>query len=308
MPDNPFSDPLFWPVAWRVGAVLLAGLAGVVLAQRRNLRGLPSSTLFLRVRSWAVIAPLFLLALFSGGFLVFLLAAFVVMQGIGEYARLTGLERRYALLLILWSLFGLLIAALARQYFLFLPLGFFFLVSLAPILTGQVRGAHRQVSAAIFGFLYIGLPMAYLVYVKAAQAWGLEFLLIVGLAVALSDVAAFVTGSALGGPKLAPAVSPGKTWSGTLGNLLGAAAGVAVLAFAIPDAWTFAGVAALVVTAAVGAVWGDLIESFVKRDFAVKDAGVLLPGFGGILDRVDSLLVALPLGYYALLAANWVAS
>lgn len=308
MPGNPLDHPLFWDVTLRVVGVLLLGLAGVVVAERHRLRQLTSSTLFLRVRSWAVIAPVFLLALFSGGFLVFLLAAFVALQGTGEYARLTGLERGYALLLMLWSLVGLLVAALAARFFLFLPLGFFFLVSLAPILTGEVRGAHRQVSAAIFGFLYIGLPMAFLVYIKGVEPWGLEFLLIVGLAVALSDVAAFVTGSALRGPKLAPTVSPGKTWSGTLGNLLGAALGVTILAVVIPEEWTLPGVVALTVTTAVGAVWGDLIESVVKRDFAVKDAGMLLPGFGGILDRVDSLLVALPLGYYALLAANRLAS
>src|SRR4029453_11294227 len=67
--------------------------------------------------------------------------------------------------------------------------GLFPLTCLTPILTGQTRGAHRQVSGAIFGYLYIGLPMAYLVFIKAAERWGLEFLLVVGLAVALSDVA-----------------------------------------------------------------------------------------------------------------------
>jgi phosphatidate cytidylyltransferase len=120
--------------------------------------------------------------------------------------------------------------------------------------------------------------------------------------VALSDVAAFTVGSLLKGPKLAPAVSPGKTWSGAAGNLLGAALGVAILWVAVPEQWTGPGIAALIV--AVGAVLGDLIESFVKRDFAVKDAGTVLAGFGGVLDRVDSLLIALPLGYFALLVAN----
>jgi phosphatidate cytidylyltransferase len=69
-----------------------------------------------------------------------------------------------------------------------------------------------------------------------------------------------------------------------------------------------AGIAALIVTVAIGAILGDLIESFVKRDFAVKDAGTALAGFGGVLDHVDSSLVALPLGYYALIVANNLAS
>jgi phosphatidate cytidylyltransferase len=308
VPRNPLAHPLFWPVAWRVALTLLAGLGGVVLAERGRLRQLGSSTLFLRVRTWAWIAPVFVLALFTGGVVVFLLAAVIALQGVTEYARLVELERRYLVLLAAWSIVGLLVAALVRRYFLFLPLGFFLLTSLTPIVSGQTRGAHRQVSGAIFGYLYIGLPMAYLVFIKAAEPWGLQFLLVVGLAVALSDVGAFAVGSVLKGPKLAPAVSPGKTWSGAAGNLLGAALGVAILWVAVPAEWTAAGIAALIVAVAVGAVVGDLIESFVKRDFAVKDAGTVLAGFGGVLDRVDSLLVALPLGYYALIVANNLAS
>ena len=308
MPRNPLAHPLFWPVAWRVALTLLAGLAGVALAERKRLRQLGSSTLYLRVRTWAWIAPVFVLSVFTGGFVVLLLAALIALAGIVEYARLVELDRRYLALLAAWSIVGLLVAALARRYFLFLPLGFFFLVCLTPIVTSQIKGAHRQVSGAIFGYLYIGLPMAYLVFVKAAERWGLQFLLVVGLAVALSDVCAFVVGSLLKGPKLAPAVSPGKTWSGTAGNLLGAALGVAILRVVVPPEWTAAGIAALVVVVAVGAVFGDLIESFVKRDFSVKDTGTVLAGFGGVLDRVDSLLVALPLSYYALIIADNLAS
>jgi len=304
VPRNPLAHPLFWPVAWRVALMLLVGLGGVVLAERRRLGQLGGSTLFLRVRTWAWIAPVFVLAVFTGGVVVFLLAAVIALQGVAEYAHLIELERRYLAPLAAWSIVGLLVAALARRYFLFLPLGFFLLISLTPIVSGQTRGAHRQVSGAIFGYLYIGLPMAYLVFIKAAEPWGLQFLLVVGLAVALSDVGAFAVGSALKGPKLAPAVSPGKTWSGAAGNLLGAALGVAILSVAVPAQWTAAVVAALIVAVAVGAVFGDLIESFVKRDFAVKDAGTVLAGFGGVLDRVDSLLIALPLGYYALIVAD----
>ncbi len=304
MPRNPLAHPLFWPVAWRVALTLLAGLGGVVLAERKRLGQLGGSTLFLRVHTWAWIAPVFVLAIFTNGVMVFLLATVIALQGVTEYARLIELERRYLAPLAAWSIVGLLVAALARRYFLFLPLGFFLLISLTPIVSGQTRGAHRQVSGAIFGYLYIGLPMAYLVFIKAAEPWGLQFLLVVGLAVALSDVGAFAVGSALKGPKLAPAVSPGKTWSGAAGNLLGAALGVAILSVAVPAQWTAAGIAALIVAVAVGAVFGDLIESFVKRDFAVKDAGTVLAGFGGVLDRVDSLLVALPLGYYALIVAD----
>ncbi|MDP3984034.1 MAG: phosphatidate cytidylyltransferase, partial [Acidimicrobiia bacterium] len=151
---------------------------------------------------------------------------------------------------------------------------------------------------------YIPFFLSYLVFIKLVEPDGLEILLLVGIGVALSDIVAFSVGKALGGPKLAPAVSPNKTWAGAGGNLLGAYAAWAIMWFAIPGQWSLTTRLIGPVITAVASVWGDLIESFVKRDFGVKDAGDLLPGFGGLLDRIDSLLVALPITYYAIIIAQ----
>ena len=86
MPHNPLAHPLFWPVTWRLALTLLAGLGGVVLAERHRLRQLGTSTLFLRVRTWAWIAPVFVLAVFTGGFVVFLLAAAIALQGVAAWS------------------------------------------------------------------------------------------------------------------------------------------------------------------------------------------------------------------------------
>jgi phosphatidate cytidylyltransferase len=192
------------------------------------------------------------------------------------------------------------LTGLLTPYFLFAPLLFFVLVTLVPILTGQIEGAHAQVTSTLFGYLYIPFFLAYLVYIKLVESDGLEILLLVGIGVALSDILAFTVGKVFGGPALAPAVSPNKTWAGAAGNLIGAYLGWALMWFAIPDEWSLA--TRLLAPAIIGAaaLWGDLIESFVKRDFGVKDAGDLLPGFGGLLDRIDSLLMALPITYYAI--------
>jgi phosphatidate cytidylyltransferase len=304
MPRNPFGDPLFVPVFLRVVLLIAIGLAAVLLAQRRSFTVLRRSTFFTRTRTWFWIGPLFLVCAYTGGIVGFVLATFVVVQGLSEFVRIAGIDRRYALLVMLWSEVGLLVAAVAREYFLFLPFGFFVLLTLLPLLSGEVAGAHRQVGDTLFGYIWIGLPMAFVVYAKAAQPWGLSFLVVVTVSVAMSDVAAYAVGVALKGPKLVPRIDPDKTWSGALGNLLGAAVGVALLAVAIPDEWTVAGVVVLVLTVAVGCAWGDVTESFVKRTFRVESSSTVLFGFGGILDRVDSLLMALPLCYYALLLAN----
>jgi phosphatidate cytidylyltransferase len=304
MPHNPFDNDLFLPVLLRVVLLIVAGFAAVILAQRRPLRVLRRSTFFTRARTWLWMAPLFLVCVFTGGFIAFLLATFVVLQGVSEFARIAGIDRRYALLLMLWGQVGLLVAALAREYFLFLPFGFFIMLTLVPIISGEVSDAGRQVGSTLFGYVYIALPLAFIVFAKAAQPWGLNFLVIVTVSVAFSDVAALAVGAALKGPKLIPHINPDKTWSGALGNLIGAAVGVALLSIAIPDEWTAAAVVALVLMIAFGGVWGDVTESLVKQAFRVERASPVIFGFGAILDRVDSLLLALPLCYYALILVH----
>jgi phosphatidate cytidylyltransferase len=308
VPNNPFADPVFIPVALRGALLLVLGLAAVLLAERKPLRVLRRSTLFARLRTWLWVAPLFLLVLFAGGFVLFLAALFLTLQATSEYVRLVGLGRRYALLLMLWSVAGLLVGALARDFFMFLPFGFFIILTLIPIASGQVEGAARQVAATLFGYVYVGLPLAFLAWVATGQPWGHRFLLLVAVGVALSDILAFAAGAAVRTPRLPAWAGGGKTWSATAGNLAGAALGFALMAPAIPEEWSLAGIIALAVATGIGSVWGDLTGAFLKRDFAVKDTGSLMFGFGGLLERVDSLLFAAPLGYYALLLAERLAS
>ena len=120
-------------------------------------------------------------------------------------------------------------------------------------------------------------------------------LLLLGI-IWLSDTAAYLTGRAWGRHKLAPGISPGKTWEGLAGG--GAAVGVyyAVVSAVAPawGGWQGIGGAVLFASVAVMGVVGDLFESWVKRQAAVKDSGTLLPGHGGVLDRMDSLTAALP--------------
>lgn len=298
--SNPFDDPLFAPTATRIGALLVVGALLVAVIERKPWPELRETTLFKRVLSWSVMAPTFLVAVFVGGPIGLAIIVYLIIQGLAEYQRLVGIERSYAWLLVFAGVATPLLTGLLSPYFLFAPLAFFVLVTLIPIVTGRVEGAHLQVTSALFGFMYLPFFLSYLVFIRVVEPDGVEMLLLVGVSVALSDVVAFVVGSTLGGPRVAPKVSPNKTWTGVGGNIVGAFAGLALMWFAIPDDWSLA---TRIITPAVlglAALWGDLIESFVKRDFKVKDAGTLLPGFGGVLDRIDSLLVALPISYYAI--------
>jgi phosphatidate cytidylyltransferase len=298
--DNPIDHALFAPTLVRVGALLIIGALIVVLVERKPWRDLRDTILFKRILSWSLMAPTFLAAVFVGGPIGLVIVIYLIVQGLAEYERLVGIERRYAWLLLFAGIATPVLTGLLSPYFLFAPLAFFVLVTLIPIVSGAVEGAHLQVTSALFGFLYIPFFLSYLVFIRLNEINGLEILLLVGVSVALSDVVAFITGSLVGGPLLAPEVSPNKTWAGVAGNVAGAFAGWGLMWFAIPEEWTIATRVLAPIVLGLAAVWGDLIESFVKRDFKVKDAGTLLPGFGGVLDRIDSLLVALPISYYAI--------
>jgi phosphatidate cytidylyltransferase len=145
----------------------------------------------------------------------------------------------------------------------------------------------------IIGVLYISLPMLALVWLRAMPDHGLAMTLWLFLVVWAADVVAYFVGRNLGGPRLAPSISPAKTWSGFCGGLLGA---VLVGALVTKANGPFSVITALGLAAglAVAAQIGDLVESALKRRAGVKDSGGLIPGHGGLFDRVDGLLFAAP--------------
>jgi phosphatidate cytidylyltransferase len=141
-----------------------------------------------------------------------------------------------------------------------------------------------------FGTFYLGAPAAILLWLREDPRGGAGCVLWLLAVVAATDTLAYAAGRTIGGPRLAPAISPGKTWAGLAGGVFGAAlvgaAGGALLGWFWPSASGLAALLALVAQA------GDLFESWLKRRAGRKDSGALLPGHGGILDRIDGLLPA----------------
>ena len=151
-------------------------------------------------------------------------------------------------------------------------------------------GGRRALGA---GVLYVGLASVALIWLRGDGAAGRANVLFLVVVVWASDIGAYAAGRLLGGPKLAPAISPGKTWAGAAGGLLAAMLVGEVAAQALGAAAH--GWAALVAgLLGVAAQCGDLLESAIKRHFGVKDSGRLIPGHGGLLDRLDGLLTAAP--------------
>lgn len=144
------------------------------------------------------------------------------------------------------------------------------------------------------GVLYIGLAGIALIELRHDTEAGRANVLFLFLIVWASDIGAYLAGRTLGGPKLWPAVSPNKTWSGAIGGLVAAILAGLLVAFWFSGVPVVLAVVAAAVMLGVASQAGDLLESAIKRHFQVKDSSHLIPGHGGLLDRMDGVLAAAP--------------
>lgn len=172
------------------------------------------------------------------------------------------------------------------------------LIAIAALTVGMARlgpEALRDTAAAIFPIIYIGLPLGALAAVRATS--GREAVLLIMAVIVISDSAQYYTGRAFGRRQLAPIISPKKTREGAIGGIL-----FGTLAFTLgarvlfPAAPSLLAILAGASISALGIV-GDLFESLLKRSAGVKDSGAIIPGHGGVLDRIDSWLFAAPVYY-----------
>lgn len=257
-----------------------------------------------------VLAMLFLAppALFS------LFALVVALLGCWEWSRLSGLGTAGQSIFLAAS--GALGAALwvlyIREEWVFPRVAYGGLVAAALFWVGVAsvwlvqHSRPPAVVCAVAGWLVLWPTWLALVLLHQASVW---LLLALAVLVWVSDICAYFAGKTFGRHKLAPRISPGKTWEGVAGALAGVLVYGVVLAFATRDSAAFGAIfapgagipalAAMVALAAFGIV-GDLFESWMKRGAGLKDSSALLPGHGGLLDRIDALTSTLPLAALAL--------
>lgn len=143
----------------------------------------------------------------------------------------------------------------------------------------------------VAGILYAGIMLAAPLLLRGDIEFGLHAILLLFAVVWTTDILGYFAGRAFGGPKLWPAISPKKTWSGAIGGTLGAIV-VAVIVARLLGPFNAGAIAAVAFVLSVMAQLGDLFESWIKRKFGAKDAGHLIPGHGGVMDRLDGFWAA----------------
>lgn len=264
-------------------------------------RRLAGRTALARAGSYAALAVALALAVVTGTIGVTILLGVIAALALLEWARLGGLPPRHVIAIEVAN--AVVMAAIATRGTAAADIlvgGLAFAAALLPVARPDTSRAFRDFGTAAAGLVVITVMLVHGVALTVERGpTGAALVAAVAVGCAGSDVAAFFFGKRFGRTPLAPRLSPNKTRAGLVGNVVGAAIALLVAAPVIVPLVGWAGLAGLALIVAVGAVWGDLLESAAKREFGVKDAGTWLPGFGGILDRVDSLLLALPLVYWA---------
>ncbi|MDO8672831.1 MAG: CDP-archaeol synthase [Dehalococcoidia bacterium] len=256
--------------------------------------------IWLRIASAAIGIPLLLLIIWLGNPVFSIVVGAAAIWGGVEFYGMAA-RAGYAPLRALGLLFILLSAGNAYYDGAYsLPLVTAAAILSLVLLLFRQNIEHALVDWAITlaGVIYTGWLLCHFILLGRLQNYGMALVLTALLATFAIDTAAFIVGSTMGRHRLAPRISPGKTWEGSIGGFVGGVVAVVILAslLNLPLDW-FQSIALGALVGILAQV-GDLVESLLKRSTNVKDASAIIPGHGGLLDRADSLIFSVVVVYY----------
>ncbi len=304
-PGAAATSPVF--LAYLTLAALLLSGAGVLLAVLRWGLHKDVNHAWGAYRGWLVMVPLLLGSIFLGRAATIVFFTTLAIFGFKEFARATGLYQDWPMTgavylgIIATGVISLVndpLRGVPGWYGLFmaLPVYVIAVILVIPIVRNRFQGQLQALALAIVGFLYLGWMFGHLAFL-ANSRHAYSYLLYLVLAVELNDVAAFTFGKLFGRHPLRSNISPKKTWEGAIGALGVSLALPWMLRGTFPhfrasDCLLIGGIVG------VGGQFGDLAISVIKRDLGIKDMGGAIPGHGGILDRIDSLIYVAPLFFH----------
>jgi phosphatidate cytidylyltransferase len=291
------------------------------------------SDLTSRLLTAAIVIPPVVYLIVHGGLPLLAALIGIILLGLREFYQL--IDEKGAHPLVGWGMLGgaalPAVAYLGNEYHATILMTAVLLgVMVVQLGKRQISEALVSISGTFFGVFYVGWLLAHAVVLRgfhgvvsakwgpvAAADWdpraGIFLMLFAVCVVVGCDAGAYFTGRRYGRRKLAPAISPSKTVEGALGGVaLGVVAGAVakvvfeLLAPGITRGFDWVSVALFGVVVSIAGILGDLVESLLKRDAHAKDTGTLLPGMGGVLDRIDSALLGIPVMYYLLLLQTFL--
>lgn len=306
---NPFAQlaPNMQAVLWGLLGLLLA--ASVIIAAKHYLKPKPSDAeLIARMRSWWVMAGMFVLAISIHEWISIAFFALISFLALKEYLSIIP-TRRADRRVLFWAYLAIPVQYIwvaqgwYGMFIIFIPVYMFLLLPMKMVLIGETQGFLKAAGTLHWGLMTTVFSLSHAAYLlalpdannPAAGSAGLLFYLV--FLTQANDVAQYVWGKLLGNEKIIPKVSPGKTKAGLIGGVVTTTVLATVLAPVLTPLTGWETFAAGIIFGLGGFV-GDVTISAIKRDIGIKDSGNLIPGHGGILDRVDSLTYTAPLFFH----------
>ena len=306
---NPLTNPIFSQVMSRFLIAFIVGFFLILILNKLKLKGIFKTNIGKRYSSWFIIGIIYLAAIFFGNLTSRLLLLIVIILAIYEVGKLSKLPKQYIYSLYILALISVYVVSFYPQNFYTLILLYFLVFSVVSLRENNAKQGLFNLSFSIFVSIWIIFALSHftlLSNLNNSLDSTRSILLLIGFAVPLSDIGAYVIGKSFSKTrfdkfKIAPNISPNKTYAGAIGNILGAGIGIAIMYFAMKSYMNIFQMIVLAIIIGVFGVVGDLTESLFKRYFKKKDSGSLIPGHGGILDRIDSAMRVIIGVYYFML-------
>lgn len=293
-------NPLVARTLWMIG-ILLAAFAAYLLMVALVKRSDPAArrSLIRNYLAWFFILPVIGLPLLSGPLAWIGLVWLLSLASLREFGCATGLWKDRA---FMWAaaacITGIFYPAAVRWYGLYLVMPIYGILILLTVPLARDAFEHmiQRTCLAVLAVVYFGWCLSHLAYLLHLEN-GIGHVLFILLLTELNDICAFSAGKLFGRHQLIPHISPNKTIEGSLGAIAGIIALAFMFRYLVPE-FTTPHLVLIAVLIAITGTLGDLTMSFIKRDLGIKDMGKVIPGHGGVLDRLDSLIFVAPVFFH----------
>ena len=302
---NLLTDEVLYVLIGIVAVLIISTLITKIMKQKNNSSGL--NEVEMRIRSWWVMFIIFTFALIIHSTISLIFMALLCFLALKEYFSLIPFNRAHRLVLF-WAYmtipvqFSLIYLGWYGMFIVFIPVYMFLLIPIQAIIVGETKNFLRSIATVQWGVMLMVFGLSHLAFLlvlpgREDSVAGAGLVLFLVVLTQANDVAQFIWGKLLGKKKIIPKVSPNKTWAGFIGGVLTTTVLAVILAPLITPFSLLASIIAGLYIGLTGFI-GDVNISALKRDLNIKDTSAIIPGHGGILDRVDSLTYTAPLFFH----------